>query len=105
MSVTTQRRSARYYSHDGSAAAQDMSVTTAAPKARNMTARGKCEAKRARRPWKKSKPASSPERAKYDVYLFRPFRPQRLWGVRNKGRRARFASRLPLAVIFRAFGA
>ena len=37
--------------------------------------------------------------------IFRPFRPQRPFDERNQGRRARFASHLPLAVIFRAFGA
>jgi len=69
-----------------------------APKARNMIARGKREA---RRPWLTTALRSRPERPKYNTQ-FRPFRARTVSWIAYQGRRA---SRLPLAIIFRAVGA
>jgi hypothetical protein len=60
-----------------------------------MKARGKREA---RRPWYVKQRTSQP----YMGVIFRPFRPYAVLHLRNQGR---CASRLPLAFIFRAFGA
>ena len=67
-----------------------------------MTARGKRDASGARRPWLMWKPRTRPEGPKYASGL-RPFRAVVMLNM-HQGRRARFASRLPLAVIFRACG-
>ena len=73
-----------------------------APKARDMKARGKREAKRSASPLvRRSKKISSPEGASYGAY-FGPSGLNPSFGDLNQGRRA---SRLPLAVICRALGA
>jgi hypothetical protein len=71
---------------------------TRAPKARNMKARGK---RKARRPWSKL-PKKVRGLKGRDTAVSRPFRAGALFNFCHQGRRA---SRLPLAFIFRAFGA
>ena len=61
-------------------------VENAAPKARHMKARGKCEA---RRPWYTNQTSHSPERGVIPRALFRPFRPERC--VLHKPGATRFA--------------
>ena len=71
-----------------------------APKARNMIARGKREA---RRPWTNfPKKQTSPERAELRRLFITAFQAFNRYFYMDQGRRA---SRLPLAIIFRAFGA
>ena len=73
-------------------------VENAAPKARHMKARGKCEA---RRPCYTNQTPPSPERGVIPRVYFGPSGLNGAYCI-NQGRRA---SRLPLAFIFRAFGA
>ncbi len=70
----------------------------AAPKARNMIARGKRKGRVA--PGTQINPIPA-LKGRNMLQIFRPFRPDRTYCV-NQGRRA---SRLPLAFILRAFGA
>jgi hypothetical protein len=74
-----------------------------APKARNKVARGKCEAERSTRPLDRRVKRGSPERAA-DVWSRRLLSALRACScfVRDPGAAA---SRLPLATLFRAFGA
>ena len=74
-----------------------------APKARNMRAWGKHERSEVRRPWKRVKLSVSPERAQYGYCG--PSGLSSRWWYLTRGDALRFASRLPLAFIFRAFGA
>ena len=68
-----------------------------------MKARGKCEAKRSTSPLDRfNLHALSPEKGGIRRVYFGPSGLGAFLGVRNQGRRA---SRLPLAIIFRAFGA
>ena len=77
-----------------------------APKARNMKARGKREAKRSASPLDSQIIfEESTESAKYHCWLLRSFQSFTVLMFIIQGRRARFASHLPLAFIFRAFGA
>ena len=74
-----------------------------APKARDMKARGKRERSEARRPWisfQKKQP--SPERAEIQRLFITALQALNFYFYMDQGRRA---SRLPLAIIFRAFGA
>ena len=71
-----------------------------------MKARGKREAKWSASPLvKRNHFEESTESAKYHRYLFRSFRASRSRYTLPRGDALRFASRLPLAFIFRAFGA
>jgi len=73
-----------------------------APKARNMKARGKREA---RRPWSSNQERDQGLKGRNIRRGISPFQGSTHFFDRIQGRRARFASRLPLAFIFRAFGA
>jgi len=56
-----------------------------APKARNMKARGKRERSERVAPGKESKILFSPEKGEIRWHLFRPFRPQLLFGLLTRG--------------------
>jgi hypothetical protein len=76
-----------------------------APKARNMKARGKCRAKRGTSPLVPiCREQIRPERPKYHR-LLRAFSAGPDCVSLTRGDALRFASRLPLALIFRAVGA
>ena len=70
-----------------------------------MTARGKREAKRARRPWVRPQNRGQGLKGRNNRRRIPPFQDWCDFLFCYQGRRARFASHLPLAIIFRAFGA
>src|ERR1043165_6704821 len=77
-----------------------------APKARNIIARGKREAQRNASPLVTKKYfEQSTESAKYQRQLFRSFRASRSLRAVTRGDAPHVVRRLPLAFIFRAFGA
>ena len=67
-----------------------------------MIARGKREA---RRPWLQRVIEESTESAQYHRYLFRSFRASRSTMICSRGDVLASLRTLPLAIIFRAFGA
>ena len=78
----------------------------AAPKARNMTARGKRRASDVRRPWFEEINLTRALKVRNIMpNLFRSFRASQSLCFDPRGDAPRSARRLPLAVIFRAFGA
>ena len=79
-----------------------LKVGTGAPTARNMTARGKREAKRSASPLVTDNQNVPALKGRDSRCLFRPFRPRYRLVCVNPGRRA---SRLPWAFIYRAVGA
>ena len=77
-----------------------------APKARNMTARGKRRAERCASPLVKRKKLERALKVRNTNASYSALSElQRNFGFVSRGDAFRFASRLPLAVIFRAFGA
>jgi hypothetical protein len=82
-----------------------MSPGNGAPKARNMKARGKREAKRARRLWLNTTKHDQGLKGRNRCDRITPLRGWSLVDSFTRGDAFRFASRLPLAFIFRGFGA
>src|ERR1043166_4630436 len=81
-------------------------VAVAAPKARNMKARGKREAQRNASPLVTTNNLNRAlESAKYQRRLFRSFRASLPLLAFTRGDAPHVVRRLPLAFIFRAFGA
>ena len=74
-----------------------------APKARNMKARGKREAKRARRPWIIPIICDAALKGRHKYFGLSGLDASLI--IVPRGDVLRFASHLPLALIFRAFGA
>jgi len=70
-----------------------------------MKARGKREAQRNASPWLRGIKKESTESAKYQRQLFRSFRASRPLRAFTRGDAPHVVRRLPLAIIFRAFGA
>src|ERR1051326_2865698 len=70
-----------------------------------MKARGKREAQRNASPWLRGIKKESTESAKYQRQLFRSFRASRPLRAFTRGDAPHVVRRLPLAFIFRAFGA